>query len=124
LPIPIPLKGGKSGVYKITNLKNKKSYIGSSITKKVSANRLYYRFRNHLFHQEKVSLLKRRIQKYGVKNFSWEILEFTEIEFTRNRETYYIQTLFPEYNILQFAESSFGTPPTYSFFIDISMKGG
>jgi group I intron endonuclease len=99
---------GKSGVYRITNLKNKKSYIGSAITKKPTCNRLYFRFRNHFFNHHKELPLKRAIKKYGIKNFSWEILQFTELTNTRRTETNYIQTLKPEYNILQSAESSLG----------------
>lgn len=106
---------GKSGVYKITNLKNKKFYIGSAMTAKSSVNRLYIRFRNHFFNYHKLFPITNAIIKYGVYNFSWEIIEFTELENTRSRETYYIQLLKPEYNILQSAESNLGykhTPQT------------
>lgn len=99
---------GKSGVYLITNLKNNKQYVGSAITKKPSLNRLYIRFRNHFFNTHKLTPIRRAIEKYSVANFSWEILEFTESENTRARETFYIQTLKPEYNILEFAETSEG----------------
>lgn len=99
---------GKSGVYLITNLKNKKRFIGSAITKKPTCNRLYFRFRNHFFNHHKDFPLKRAIKKYGVDNFSWKILEFTTISSTRTRETYFIQKLLPEYNILQSVESSLG----------------
>lgn len=106
---------GKSGVYLITNLKNNNQYVGSAITKKPSLNRLYIRFRNHFFNTHKNFPIRRAIKKYGVINFSWEILEFTEIENTRARETFYLKTLKPEYNILDSAESSLGyhhTPAT------------
>ena len=99
---------GKSGVYLITNLKNNLRYVGSAITKKSSENRLYIRFRNHFFNTHKPFPIKRAIKKYGVAHFSWEILEFTEIENTRARETYYLETLEPEYNILESASSSVG----------------
>lgn len=106
---------GKSGVYLITNLQNKNRYVGSAITKKPSLNRLYIRFRNHFFNHHKPFPISKAIKKYGVHNFSWEILEFTEISTTRTRETYYIQTLKPEYNILESGETSLGythTPET------------
>jgi len=102
------LSQGKSGVYKIINLANQKSYIGSAITKKATANRLYIGFRNHFFNHHKELPLKRAIKKHGAYGFSWEILEFTEISNTRIRETWYIQKLLSEYNILQSAESSLG----------------
>ena len=99
---------GKSGVYKITNLINKKIYVASAISKKSTQNRLYIRFRNHFFNTHKPFPVTRAVQKYGVQHFSWEILEFTKISSTRERETYYIQTLLPDYNILQQADSSIG----------------
>lgn len=106
---------GKSGVYIITNMRNKNRYVGSAITKQPQLNRLYYRFRNHFFNTHKPFPITSAVKKYGVSNFSWEILEFTDISSTRDRETYYIQTLKPEYNILQNADSSLGlrhTPET------------
>lgn len=106
---------GRSGVYKIQNLRNGKLYIGSALTKKATCNRLYFRFRNHFFNHHKSLPLKRAIEKYGIQSFSWEILEFTDMESARPRESYYIETLCPEYNILQVAGSSIGyrhTPET------------
>lgn len=99
---------GKSGVYQITNTLNKKKYIGSAITKTSSGNRLYLRFRNHFFNQQKEFLSRAAIKKYGVNSFSWEILEFTPIFATRDRESAYIKQLLPEYNVLQIAGSSLG----------------
>lgn len=104
---------GKSGVYLITNLKNNNRYVGSAITQKLSQNRLYIRFRNHFFNIHKPFPIRRAIKKYGVAFFSWEILEFTEKENTRARETYYIKTLQPEYNILESAENSLGYQHTF-----------
>lgn len=99
---------GKSGVYQITNTTNKKKYIGSAITKTASGNRLYYRFRNHFFNHHKEFPCKRAIKKYGAPNFSFQILEFTDIRKTRERESWFIKQLLPEYNILQIAGSSLG----------------
>lgn len=99
---------GKSGVYLITNLKTQNRYIDSAITKKPTLNRLYSRFRNHFFNTHKSFLITLAVKKHGIHNFSWEILEFTDRETTRARETYYIQLLKPEYNVLQLAESSLG----------------
>lgn len=99
---------GHCGVYLITNLKNNRGYIGSAVTKKPSQNRLYIRFRNHFFNCHKLFPLSRAVKKYGVHNFSWEILEFTDLQMTRSRETFWIQTLKPEYNILDVAGTSLG----------------
>ncbi len=102
---------GKSGVYLITNLRNNNRYIGCAISKKITLNRLYMRFRNHFFHLHKPFPITRVVKKYGVHAFSWQILEFTEISTTRTRETFYIQSLRPEYNVSGFLESSRGFSP-------------
>ena len=99
---------GKSGVYRITHLQSKKTYISSAITKKDTGNPLYVRFRNHFFNCHKEFPIKRAIKKYGVSAFSWEILEFTTVLSTRTRETAYLQKHLPAYNILKIAENSSG----------------
>lgn len=99
---------GKSGVYQITNRINGKKYIGGAITKTSGSNRIYYRFRNHFFNHHKELPCKRAIKKYGVQQFSFEILEFTDILETRSRESWYIKARIPEYNILKTADSSLG----------------
>ena len=102
------LCAGRSGVYKITNLLNNKCYVGSAVSKTKKDNRLYVRFRNHFFNSAEAFVIREAILKYGVDNFSFEILEFTDLNSTRDRETHYIQTLTPEYNVLKFADSSLG----------------
>jgi group I intron endonuclease len=99
---------GKSGVYKITNLLNNNCYVGSAKTSGSTGNRLNVRFRSHFFANKKQFVLRRAILKYGPENFSFEILEFTAFESTRSRESHYIKTLSPIYNILPSAESSEG----------------
>jgi group I intron endonuclease len=49
------------------------------------------------------------IRKYGLSNFSLEILEYCDNSFSiLDREQYYIDKLSPEYNILKIAGSSYG----------------
>jgi group I intron endonuclease len=93
---------GKSGVYIIINNITKEFYIGSAISKNEKSNRLYIRFRNHFLHSHKITNinLHRAILKYGKKNFSYHILEYTLVNETRFIETKYIQSLKPTYNIL------------------------
>lgn len=86
---PMKTKPNNSGVYKITELKTGKVYIGSS-------RHLDYRKRNHF------NLLKRGNHKnpylqayynqYGLRNFAWDILEYlpNEDKILRDRETYWI----------------------------------
>jgi len=79
-----------SGIYKITNMKNKKIYIGSS---------LYIRIRC-IHHKNELNLnrhynkhLQRAWNKYGEKNFKFSIVEKTTKRKTtlENRETFWIQ---------------------------------
>lgn len=99
---------GLSGIYLILNNITNDCYIGSAISKTLKHNRLYFRFRNHFFIKEKMGSptnikLYRAIFKYGLLNFSFHILEFTQINETRARETFYIETYKPNYNIVQYA---------------------
>jgi group I intron endonuclease len=98
----------KSGVYRLVNKINKKSYIGSSIN-------LNNRFRFYYC----LSCIKRVISKessaiysallkYDYSNFSLDILEYCEPNILISKEQYYIDLLKPEYNILKIASSRFG----------------
>lgn len=60
-----------AGIYKITNTLNNKAYIGQSI-------RLRKRIYTHIFNAEKNNInnsLYQAINKYGIENFTIEILE-------------------------------------------------
>jgi group I intron endonuclease len=101
---------GLSGVYMVLNNLNGDSYIGSAISKTLKHNRLYFRFRNHLFHSEKATNihLQRAIVKYGLQNFTFHILGFYPANETRQEETKFIKKYKPVYNILKEAQSSIG----------------
>ena len=105
----------KSGIYCVYNNINNKFYIGSAIT-----NRINVRFRSHCINYSGGSVvLNRSIQKYGLNNFSFIIIEyFPGFVFKEDlrkshlqlleRETFYIKNLKPEYNILKTSGSSLG----------------
>ena len=80
------------GIYKITNTINHKFYIGQS-------NNINRRFSEHknLNHEKCPSLLA-AYKKYGVENFTFEVLEECKIEELDDREMYYIELLNPQYN--------------------------
>lgn len=86
------------GIYKITNLINQKSYIGQSID-------IENRLKNHKKHaftsntkdKEYNKPLYCAIRKYGVDNFSYEILEECTIVELNNKEIFYIE-LYDTYN--------------------------
>lgn len=77
------------GIYKIENLINGKVYIGQSID-------IQYRFRNHKsesFNPKSNAYntaIHRAIRKYGVDNFSFEVIEECDQDKLREREIYWI----------------------------------
>ena len=80
-----------SGIYKITNLVNKKTYIGSakSILNRFSVHKRTLR-RNKHFNKH----LQSSYNKYGIDNFSFEILEIIDcknVNFINEREEFFIQ---------------------------------
>ena len=86
------------GIYKFTNKLNNKYYIGQSI-------HVEKRFHEHLRTAKKnpKTIFHKAINKYGIENFVFEILEYCNEEELDAREIYYIEyfnTLTPNgYNI-------------------------
>ena len=84
------------GIYKIENLLNGKSYIGQSIE-------IERRFSKHKSAKDDF-YIHRAIRKYGVENFSFEILEECKVEELNEREKFWIKeknTLIPNgYNMI------------------------
>ena len=79
-----------TGIYKITNLQNNKSYIGKS-------KNIEERWKEHVYEAKIGSsrILCKSLRKYGIENFSFEIIEEIPIEKYNNisseREKYWIQ---------------------------------
>ena len=84
-----------SGVYKITNTITNDFYIGSSndIKRRWAEHKKpstwKRRSNNHLYHD---------MQKYGLNNFAFEILEVVEEDSLKEAEQKFIETLKPTYN--------------------------
>jgi group I intron endonuclease len=94
----------KAGVYRWTNLKNGKTYIGSSInifSRLITYYNINYLLKNNM-------TIYRSILKYGYSNFSFEILEYCDPEKAIEREQHFLDMLKPQYNILKKAGSSLG----------------
>lgn len=97
------------GIYKFTNKLNNLSYIGQSI-------HLERRFNEHLqvaLHRPK-SIFHRALHKYGIQNFSYEVLEICLEEELDEKEIYYIQkynTITPNGYNLQLGGVSGRTTP-------------
>lgn len=100
---------GKSGVYCWINRLNGNYYIGSSINLN---NRLNDYFQPWYYKDRLNLVIVRAIKKYGLGNFALVILEVTKPEDTLPREQYYLDTLEPEYNILDTAGNSLGYKQT------------
>lgn len=101
---------GLSGVYLILNKITKDFYVGSASTDK-----LFTRFYRHLINLTGSKIVKLAVNKYGIDNFVFIVLEtFTEkttVENNKNLidvEDFYLKSLLPNYNILTEAGSSFG----------------
>ena len=95
---------GKTGIYRLTNLVNYKTYVGS-------ANDLTIRFWVYFSKKRLINsnlAIYKAIIKYGYANFKLEILEYCDISVLLLREQYFIDNLKPEYNILSKAGSNLG----------------
>jgi len=81
-----------TGIYKITNSVNNKSYIGQSIN-------IEFRWKEHQriakspnnYSRKNKYPLYQAIRKYGLENFTFEILEECQEEILDEREIYWIQ---------------------------------
>lgn len=76
------------GVYKIVNVVNGKFYIGSSVD-------IENRWKGHIhelnLNQHNNSHLQNAWNKYGAENFRFEVVEITDIDTVRERETFYLK---------------------------------
>jgi group I intron endonuclease len=100
------------GVYAFQHNESKNMYIGSSAI-------IHIRIYNHFINSNSNIYLQRAFQKYGLNNFTLHILEFytfdhnLSIEDNRKllieREQYYLDFLFPKYNMAPIAGSKLGT---------------
>lgn len=94
------------GIYKITNLINGHCYIGQSI-------QIEKRWKNHkiiAFNPNEKGYqypLYRAIRKYGLENFIFEIIEQCSQKDLNEKESYWIETLKPEYNQTQGGDNHF-----------------
>lgn len=97
----------KSGVYLLVNNINGNIYIGSSIN---LANRMRSYLNNNflLSKQNNKMPIVKALLKYDQSNFSLLILEYADPVNLTSRETSYITSLMPYYNVLKQGYSSLG----------------
>lgn len=94
-----------SGIYRIRNILNNDCYIGSAVK---LFGRRYTHFstlRRGVHHSP---ILQNAYNKYGTNSFTFELLEYTNKDQLIVREQYYLDTLFPKYNICRVAGNSMG----------------
>lgn len=111
----------KSGIYRWTNKKNGKTYVGSSINLSVR----FYTYYSLASLAKSNRPIDRALLKYGFSNFSLEILEYCETDLLLEREQYYMDYLKPEYNIVEKAGSTLGykhTPESLTKMRDFVMS--
>ena len=83
----------KSGVYRLVNKINGKSYVGSSMS---LTNTLSIYYTLNLLKRKKGSIIiYRALLKYGYSNFRLDIIEYCESSVLISREQYYIDLLKP-----------------------------
>ena len=95
----------KSGIYKIINNITKDIYIGSSVNLSNRKSRHFRDLEKNIHHS---IILQRAVNKYKIENFDFIILEYCDKNDLLIREQYYLDTLFPLYNILKNAGNSLG----------------
>ena len=72
------------GIYKITNLKNNKIYIGQSKD-------IQRRWNEHKYDERHNSPIHNAIKKYGIDNFQFEVIEECSLQELNEREKYWIE---------------------------------
>jgi group I intron endonuclease len=85
----------KAGIYRWVNRINGKSYVGSStnLGKRINS---YF---SGVTGGKLRLIISKAIEKYGLKNFTWEIWEYCDPSELREKEREYIDMFEPEYNI-------------------------
>lgn len=96
---------GKSGIYLFTNKVNGKNYVGSATNLR---RRLMQYFNPKHLDRTNFMYIARAILKHGMCNFSLAILEYCDPSLCTVRESFYISSLNPEYNILSKGGSLLG----------------
>ena len=96
----------RTGIYRWVLKESGKSYIGSS-------NKLNIRFKqyfnyNHISYPKRNLIIYKALLKYGYSGFRLEILEYCSSEVLLQREQYYFDTYYPDYNVLKVAGSPTG----------------
>lgn len=93
------------GIYQIKNITNEDCYIGSSVNIKGRWNRHKKDLKKGKHHS---IILQRAWEKYGKKNFTFEVLLECEQDILIEKENEFLILLEPKYNICKIANSTLG----------------
>ena len=93
----------KSGIYIIKNTIDNRVYIGSAVNLAVRKGTHFYDLRNNKHHN---SHLQNFVNKYGIDNLSFDVLEFCEKSILLEREQHYFTQYQNRFNICQIAGNS------------------
>lgn len=94
----------KPGIYRWINKLNNNTYVGSGLNLSKRLNEYY----NQSELKRNPRPIHAALLKYGHENFILEILEYCRADELIKREQYYLDLLYPEYNILKHAYSLLG----------------
>lgn len=95
-----------SGIYKITSKSNpSKTYIGSSTNVKRRKLEHIKRLKRNEHHS---IILQRHVDKYGIDDLEFSIIEFCEIDQLLIREQHYIDIINPYFNVCKIAGRTLG----------------
>ena len=83
-----------TGIYKITNTVNEKVYIGSSVNINIRWRQHLSTLKNNKHHSVK---LQNSVNKYGLDNFKFDVIEECAKDMLLQREQYYLE-LFNSFN--------------------------
>lgn len=95
----------KSGIYKITNIKNNKIYIGSSVNIATRITRHKVDLKRNMHPN---THLQRSFNKNTENTFVYEVIEYCDADRLLSLEQRYIDELNPEYNMCKQARSVLG----------------
>lgn len=96
-----------TGIYCIKSKTNARKYIGSAILLK---RRIYAEHKNSLIQGKHYNVhLQRHVNKYGIKDLEFFVLEICQKDNAIEKEQYWIDKLNPEFNICKDARSRTGT---------------
>jgi len=84
--------------------------VGSSVNLTRRFN--HYYSASYLLRTKRISIISNALLKYGYSNFKLEIIEYCDCNDLLAREQFYLDILFPEYNILKTAGSRLGRTHT------------